>query len=127
MRTAQTRQKCGNNKLDRCEYTFVWTPKKSLEHESGNDSAATQRTIFWQFFGELQRDSPFRFGRLIGPYGSIFQTAIKKLSTHHLLFRHFLLSSSIVATSYITIAPQAITKALDSIFTYKLKRCVKTI
>ncbi len=35
-------------------------------------AVAAQRTGFYGFFDELQRDSPFTFGRLIGLYGGIF-------------------------------------------------------
>ncbi len=35
---------------------------------------ATNR--FWRVFGELQRNLPFTFGRLIGPYGGIFGAEI---------------------------------------------------
>ncbi len=57
-----------------CSFGAPHPPKKKpFKRECGNGAAATQQTIFWQFFGKLQRDLPFTFGCLISPYGGIFR------------------------------------------------------
>ncbi len=62
VRTAQMRQQ--RTRSPRI-YVRLDPPKNS----SNVNAAAAQRTTFGSFFGKLQRDSPFTFGQLIGPYG----------------------------------------------------------